>query len=299
MKRPIVVSLGEALWDLFPDARKFGGAPANFACHSVILGANIALVTAVGDDQRGREAIAILEQHEIDTRLIQVVAEAPTGSVGVEIDESGSPTFTIHEGSAWDQIRWSDELGLRLKEADAVYFGTLSQRDEVTKATIRRVVEQAKADDVPRLLDVNLRSPFFDAELVRESVKLASILKLSQEEFGEVCAAFEIESTGADEHPETSLRELLGVGDLDMVVMTCGADGAILVTPDSVLQQAGIPTKVVDAVGAGDAFAAAFLLGILRNEPLDQTLMKACRIAAATCAHPGAIPDPGTADRED
>lgn len=288
MKKNKIVALGEVLWDLFPDGERFGGAPANFACHAAILGAEVSMVSAVGDDRHGRGAIDILRESGIDISLLQVIPNAPTGTVGVVLDSAGKPTFTIHEGSAWDRIAWNEELESRVEASDAVYFGTLGQRSEVSRNTIRRCVETARAAGVPRVVDINLRPPFFDSAMIRESIQLASILKLSDDELSEVCVACDIQPHG---QPDTLLRQLVDARHLDLVVMTRGAKGAVLATSDEVIEQPGIPTIVRDTVGAGDSFTAAFLLGLLRGEPHQQNLFTACSIAAAVCSHSGAVPD--------
>ncbi|HIE95585.1 MAG: carbohydrate kinase [Fuerstiella sp.] len=287
MKRPAIISLGEVLWDLFPDGEQFGGASANFACHAAISGGDVTMVSAVGADRHGRLAVDILQGYGIDVSLIQVVPDAATGTVSVELDADGSPTFTIHEGSAWDRLGWSGQLEARVLAADAVYFGTLGQRSEASRLTIRQCIKAASATGIPRVLDINLRPPFFDSELIRESVQHASILKLSEEELPEVCTACGIE---IGDPPDAQLRQLLNMNNLHLVVMTRGAEGAVLATADGILLHPGIPTAVRDTVGAGDAFTAAFLLGVLRDEPHDKLLHKACVIAAATCAHSGAVP---------
>ena len=287
MKHPTIFSLGEVLWDLFPDGERFGGAPANFACHAAIQGADVTMLSAVGDDQHGRDGIDILSAYGIDVSLMQIISKTPTGTVGVEVDVDGKPTFVIHQGLAWDNLTWNDAIASRIATVDAVYFGTLGQRDPVSRATIRRVVETAALAGIPRILDVNLRTPFFDAEMIRNSVQLASILKLSDDELVEVCSACNISKT---DQPEGNLRGLLEFGNLDMVILTCGKAGAVLVTPDDTVTQNGISTNVIDTVGAGDAFTAAFLVGELRGDPRGQNLRKSCEVAAATCAHSGAVP---------
>ena len=287
MKRPTIISLGEVLWDLFPDGQRFGGAQANFACHAAIQGAAVTMVSAVGDDQHGHDAIGILSAYGIDVSLVQIIPDAPTGTVGVALDNNGKPTFTIHQGSAWDRIIWNDALTSRITTVDAVFFGTLGQRSAVSRATIRRAVKAALAKGIPRVLDINLRPPFFDAEMIRDSVQLASILKLSDDELVEVCSACSISET---DQPEGDLRGLLEFGSLDMVVLTRGKDGAVLVTPDDTFTQNGISVNVIDTVGAGDSFTAAFLIGELRGESRKQNLRRSCEIAAATCAHSGAVP---------
>jgi len=288
MKRPTILSLGEVLWDLFPDGERFGGAPANFACHAAIQGADVTMLSAVGDDQNGHDAIGILSAYGVDVSLIQIIPDAPTGTVGVALDNNGKPTFVIHQGSAWDHLVWNDAIGSRIATADAVYFGTLGQRSAVSRATIRRTVKAALAKGIPRVLDINLRPPFFDAEMIRDSVQLASILKLSDDELVEVCSACSISETSRQ---DVMLQGLLEFGNLDIVVLTRGKDGAVLVTPDDTVTQNGISTNVNDTVGAGDSFTAAFLIGELRGESRKQNLRKSCEIAAATCAHSGAVPE--------
>lgn len=246
MNRFKIISLGEVLWDVFPDGEQFGGAPANFACHAAIAGADVSIVSAVGDDDRGHKATAILEENRIDVSLLQVVPDAETGTVGVDLDDEGRPTFTIHEDAAWDRIAWTGELESRIGEADAIYFGTLGQRGKVSRDTIRRAVKAAEAAGVPRVLDINLRRPFFDSELIRESVEHTSIVKLSDEELGEVCAACGVSTS---DEPETLLCRLRTAANLDLAVMTLGAEGAVLATPQGTVRQPGIPTDVRDTVG--------------------------------------------------
>jgi fructokinase len=287
MNRPSIISLGEVLWDLFPSGERFGGAPANFACHAAVQGADVSMISAVGADRYGQQAIDVLRGYGVDASLVQIVAEAATGAVGIELDNHGKPSFTIDEDSAWDQIDWSDEFSTRIASADAVYFGTLGQRSEVSRATIQRAVRLAALANTPRVLDVNLRSPFFHADVIRESVHLASILKLSDEELDEACAALEIAS---ESQPEAMLHRLLEAGGLDMIVMTRGANGAVLITADGALNQEGVTTEVIDTVGAGDAFMATFLIGELQEHPSSDNLRRACQVAAATCAHSGAVP---------
>ena len=288
MKQPTILSLGEMLWDLFPDGERFGGAPANFACHAAVQGADVTMLSAVGDDEYGRDGTDILSAYGIDVSLMQIIPETPTGTVSVEVDADGKPTFVIHQGSAWDNLPWNDAIASRIATVDAVYFGTLGQRDLVSRATIHRVVETASLAGIPRILDVNLRTPFFDAEMIRNSVQLASILKLSDDELVEVCSACNISKTS---RPNVMLQGLLEFGSLDMVVLTRGENGAVLVTHEGTITQDGINRNVIDTVGAGDAFTAAFLVGELRGDPHDQNLRNSCEVAAATCTHSGAIPE--------
>lgn len=285
MNPPAILSCGEVLWDLFPDGPRFGGAPANFACHAARLGAQVSLLSAVGDDTRGHEAIAILQGFGIAPSLIRVIADAPTGAVGVTVDAAGKPSFEIREGAAWDQITWTPELATRLDTVDAVYFGTLGQRSAMSRSSIQQALQVAAARGIPRVLDVNLRRPFFDAALVRESIGRATVLKLSDDELGDVAAACGLSHV---DNPIDLLRSLLTREKLDLAVMTRGAAGALLVSITEVVDQPGIPTVVCDTVGAGDAFTAALVVGLLRRNPLPTIARRACEVAAAVCAQHGA-----------
>lgn len=285
-KRPAIISLGEVLWDLFPDGERFGGAPANFACHAALAGGDVKMVSAVGNDSHGSEAIRILSSYGIDTSLMQVSHDAPTGSVSVQLDDAGKPEYQIRENTAWDRIGWSDPIGLAVEACDAVYFGTLGQRSDVSRQTIRRCVELAREAGIRRILDVNLRVPFFDDELIRESVALASVLKLSDEELIPVASACGLNT----KDDEQLLNAILDKYSLELLVMTQGADGAVLVSKNETIHQPGIPTKVRDTVGAGDSFAATLALGLLNEEDFVPLLKKSCEVAASICGISGAVP---------
>lgn len=286
-RKPRILSCGEVLWDLFPEGARFGGAPANFACHAALLGGDVTMLSAVGNDGRGDEALTILQGFGVETSLVQRILDEPTGSVGVSVDSAGKPSFEIHAGSAWDLIDWTDALEAKVSEVDAIYFGTLGQRGAVSRATIRRAMGLARERGMFRVLDVNLRSPFYDAALIHESIAQASVLKLSDEELSEVATACGI---ALDTKPEATLRSLLTRFGLHLVVMTRGAEGALFVSPNGIIDQPGIPTTVVDTVGAGDSFTAAFVLGILRGDAPEVILQKACEIASAVCSQSGAVP---------
>lgn len=287
MIKPRILSCGEVLWDLFPEGDRFGGAPANFACHAAILGGEVFMLSAVGNDPRGDEALSILQGFGVDTSLVRYIMQAPTGSVGVSLDAAGKPSFEIYVGSAWNHLTWTDELEALIPAMDAVYFGTLGQRGEVSRATIRRALSLAKERGILRLLDVNLRQPFYDEALIRESIAMASVLKLSDDELPEVAAACGIP---AAKKPEEMLRALRDQFALDSVVMTRGSEGALMVSAEGAVPQPGIPTSVVDTVGAGDSFTAVLVLGLLCDKAHQDILRKACETASAVCAQPGAVP---------
>ena len=284
---PNIVSIGEVLWDVFPDRSCFGGAPANFACHAAIQGAHVSVVSAVGADQYGRDAINTLRRFNIDVQCVDTVEDAPTGIVHVEVDSAGKPNFIIHENSAWDCIALTPQMESLAGAADALYFGTLGQRSKLSRTTISRAIEIARTTNALRLVDINLRQPFYNRDIIRQSLGFANLLKLSNEELSIILSACDI---AADQSLEKRLFHLRDRYNLDLIAMTCGAEGALLVTPDTVLSQRAIPTTLKDTVGAGDSFAAAFLLGVLLGDSYDQILKKACEVAAATCSHIGAVP---------
>lgn len=287
MSPPAILSCGEVLWDLFPTGPRFGGAPANFACHAALLGAKVSLLSAVGDDAPGGEARAILELFGVDVSLIRRVPAAPTGAVGVTVDAAGKPSFDIRGDAAWDQIAWTPPLAAHLAVVDAIYFGTLGQRSALSRATIQQALRAASARGIPRVLDVNLRRPHFDAALIRESIGQSTILKLSDDELHEVAAACGITR---EANLVATLRTLLARNRLELVALTRGSAGALLVSTTEVFDQAGIPTVVCDTVGAGDAFTAALVVGWLRRDPLPTLACRACEIAAAVCGQLGAVP---------
>ena len=288
MKRSTIISLGEVLWDLFPDGERFGGAPANFACHAAIQGADVTMFSAVGDDKNGHDAMGILSAYGIDVSLMQVIPDAPTGTVGVALDNNGKPTFTIHQGSAWDRLVWNDAMASRITTADASLLRDVGATRCCLESYDSSCRRGGRHEGIPCILDINLRPPFFDAEMIRDSVQLASILKLSDDELVEVCSACSISETSRS---NVMLQGLLEFGNLDIVVLTRGKDGAMLITPDDTVTQNGISANVIDTVGAGDSFTASFLIGELRGEPRKQNLQRSCEIAAATCAHSGAVPE--------
>ena len=287
MKKPRIISFGEVLWDLFPDGGRFGGAPANFACHAALQGAEVTICTAVGDDSYGDDAIRILSEYDIDVSLVQTVATAPTGTASVNLDDEGKPSFLFQDNSAWDQLQWTDDIATKILSADAICFGTLGQRSEMARQTTQRALEVAGRAKIPRVVDINLRPPFFDAKIIRESIQLASILKMSAEEVETVCAVFEIDLR---QGLEAALRCLMELGQLKMILVTRGSEGALLLTTDDFSVQAGIPTEVIDTVGAGDAFTSAFLIRELQGSARSQTLLESCIFAAEVCSHAGAVP---------
>jgi fructokinase len=286
--RPIVVALGEILWDVFPDGPKFGGAPANFACTTAELAGNAAdiyIVGAVGPDALGRQAVELLASHGVDTTYVQL-ADYPTGQVNVTLDHAGKPTFEIAENIAWDHVDWSNELDQLAKRADAVCFGTLAQRSPTSRDTIRRFV-QATRPDCLRILDINLRSPFWSDDVIRESLELATVLKLNDAELPVLARMLNLSDNDDDQ-----LSSLLSRFDLKAMAFTRGADGATLLsTTGERSDLPAQPVKIVDTVGAGDAYTAALAIGLLDGAPLERINAWGNQVAAFVCSQSGGTPN--------
>jgi fructokinase len=283
-KRFTVVGLGEVLWDVFPDGPRFGGAPANFACHAAMLGADAFMVSQVGTDELGDRAIVELSEHGVHTDAMGRTADSPTGTVQVALDAAGKPTFTIADNVAWDAIPWSFALASLAGRADAVCFGTLAQRHEASRQTIRQFLN-GTGPECLRIFDVNLRPPFFDAEIVRVSLPLANVLKLNDEELPIIAAMLNVTGNEIELLTEIRSRYLLR-----LVALTKGARGAMLLSDAGTWEGAAPPVQVRDTVGAGDAFTAAMTMGLLRGDDLETIGRHACEVAAFVCTQAGAVP---------
>ena len=235
----------------------------------------------------GEKPFTGLPKHGVCTEQVQVLKDYPTGVVHVELNEGGLPTFRIEDNSAWDHWQWNEKIKQKVKTADALYFGTLGQRGVLSKQSIIKALKIAIDRGVPRILDINLRFPFYNSSLIRNSVELCSVLKLSDEELIEVMKACDI---SLDISIEMSLKNLRAKYGLDLVVMTKGCDGALLVSADDIVSQPGFKTDVVDTVGAGDSFTASMTLGLLEKKEYAEILSDACKVAANVCSHRGAVP---------
>jgi len=281
---PLVVGLGEILWDVFPEGPRFGGAPANFACHAAALGARAQMVSAVGNDQLGEQALAELHQRRVETEAVQRHSHHPTGTVTVSLDSQGHASYEFAADTAWDSLVWCDDLADRAARAAAVCFGTLGQRSPVSRDTIQRFVA-ATPSQALRIFDVNLRPPFYEDSVIRESLKLANVLKLNAHELPVVARA-----VGFSGQAIELMHRLAERFDLRAVALTLGPQGALLIRGTEVTHEPGVQTRVVDTVGAGDAFAAALALGLLNNRELECINRHACRVAAFVCSQSGATP---------
>jgi len=278
-----LVGLGEALWDLLPDGRQMGGAPANFACHAHALGAEAHLISRVGNDELGREIIARLDTLGVGTDGIAVDALHPTGTVSVELD-GGQPRYLIHEDVAWDFIEATPAALAAVSAADAVCFGTLAQRREPSRSTILSLVSAAPPAAL-RILDVNLRQNYYSSRLINESLAFANVLKLNDTELPQLAAFLDL---SGDERSQ--IRQLAERNLLRAVACTRGKRGSLLYSDGRWSEHPGLPANVVDTVGAGDSFTAVLTLGLLAGWELDRINAVANEVAAHVCSQPGATP---------
>jgi fructokinase len=284
--RKTIIGLGELLWDLLPSGERLGGAPANFAVMAARLGNHGVIASALGADARGEQALRQLSGFPIDLSFVQTISGQPTGTVGVEFHD-GEPYYVIHKPAAWDFLEWTPEWQELAAQADAVCFSTLGQREPASRKTIRQFLAATSSECV-RVCDVNLRPPFFSAEVIAESLEQATIFKLNEAEVPQVLAML---GGKAESDLQAAARWFLGKYPLQLVAITLGAEGSLLVTRDSSHRRLGIAGNVVDTVGAGDAFTAALVDAYLRGAGL-ATMNEAGNCWGSWIAsHRGAMPE--------
>lgn len=278
------VGLGEVLWDILPNGRLLGGAPANFAYHTAALGADAHVVSRVGHDDAGRELLASLRRLGLGTEAIEIDPSAPTGTVTVGFGADGHPVYTIHETVAWDYLAGAAAGRSVAANADAICFGTLAQRNPAARAAIRRLLGFTRPESL-RILDVNLRQHYYSADLIAESLQLANILKVNETELPKLREMFALPG---DERAQ--IGELARRFRLRAVAYTRGGRGSLLHADGAWAEAPARPVKVADTVGAGDSFTAAFALGLLAGWPLPLILKRATGVATYVCSQPGATP---------
>jgi len=285
-KKYCIVGLGEILWDLLPNGKQLGGAPSNFAYCSKLLGDRGVAASRLGNDTLGKEAVQKLAGLGVETSFIQADGAHPTGTVKVSVDSRGEPAFEIIGPVAWDFLEWETSWQSLAKQADAVCFGTLAQRAPGSRETIRKFLGNVRPGAV-RIFDVNLRQSFYSKEILAQSLRLAEILKLNHEELPRVAKLLELPE---NEGEEVTARRLLQAHGLRLVCMTRGGRGSILVSENGFDEHAGFPVRVVDTVGAGDAFTAALAHHFLRGASFARMNEAANRMGAWVASQAGATP---------
>ncbi len=277
-----VVGLGEVLWDLLPEGRRLGGAPANFAFHASQFGFPTRVVSAVGPDDLGREIIAQLDARFIGGGIATV--PYPTGTVAVSLDAQGSPSYDIRHDVAWESIPFSQALQDLARQTRAVCFGSLAQRGPVSRATINAFI-----DALPRgslvVFDVNLRAGAHAADFL-PSMSRCDILKINEDEFRDIQSLPQFHSDDFD----ISCSKILSILHPQILIVTCGAEGSYVLTSNSSSFLPSLHVNVADTVGAGDSFTAAFVASLLRGRSLSEAHERAVAVSAYVCSQPGAMP---------
>ena len=282
----IIVGMGEALWDVLPEGKKIGGAPANFAYHVSQFGFDSRVVSAVGNDALGDEILEVFKEKQLKHQL-QVV-NYPTGTVQVTLDSAGIPLYEIKEGVAWDNIPFTDDLKRLALSTRAFCFGSLAQRNEVSRTSINRFLDtMPDGDEKLKIFDINLRQGFYTKEIIRESCQRCNVLKINDEELVAISRMFG--------YPGIDLQDkcwiLLAKYNLKMLILTCGTNGSYVFTPGVVSFQETPRVPVADTVGAGDSFTAAFCASLLKGKSVPEAHKLAVEVSAYVCTQSGAMPE--------
>ena len=285
MNQSIVIGMGEALWDVLPEGKKLGGAPANFAYHVSQFGLPSCVVSAVGDDKLGAEILDNFREKKLD-HLVETVPY-PTGTVQVELDAEGVPRYEIKEGVAWDNIPYTRALDELARHTRAVCFGSLAQRSIVSRTTINRFLDaMPDGEGQLKIFDINLRQNFYTKEVLCQSMQRCNVLKINDEELVTISRMFG--------YPGIDLQDkcwiLLGKYNLKMLILTCGVNGSYVFSPGRVSFQETPRVEVADTVGAGDSFTAAFVSALLRGMSVEDAHRLAVLTSAYVCTQNGAMP---------
>jgi len=285
MNSPLVVGIGELLWDIFPDGKKMGGAPANVIYHAIQTGCTGYVISSVGNDDLGKSLLSEMVKRNINDAYVGISDLYPTGTVTVKLDKRGIPAYTINEHVAWDYIRIDNKNLKLVKEADAICFGSLAQRNETSRNTIVSLLNNS-SDDALKVFDLNLRQDYYNHSVINQSLEICNVLKLNEDELEELTAIFELSGT-----VDNRLKHFSEKYDIDLIALTKGAGSSILFTPE---KQSELPSPyidIADTVGAGDCFTAMIIAGLLKEMPLDTIHKMAVDLSAWVCSRKGATPE--------
>ncbi len=285
MNKPLVIGMGEALWDVLPEGRKIGGAPANFAFHAGQAGMDARVVSAVGRDALGDETLLTLQQKGLNTDAVARV-DFPTGVVQVTLSEGGIPQYDICEGVAWDNIPFTPALDELARNAQAVCWGSLAQRSEVSRNCIYRFLDAMPSEQGRlKVFDINLRQHFYSIDVIEASCQRANVLKINEEELVIVSELLRLGTPLV----EQQCRLLMERFSLDMLVLTCGSNGSYIFTPVETSFRVTPLVQVADTVGAGDSFTATLVADLLKGAPVGVAHEHAVQLAAYVCTQQGAM----------
>lgn len=280
--KKIVVGLGEILWDVFPDKSILGGAPANFAYNAGQLGHETYIVSAIGKDELGEGIKNLLKEKGLKHIIEEV--DYPTGTVSITLDSQGVPNYTIHENVAWDNMPYTSTMEELARKADAVCFGTLSQRSAVSKESVRKFLKAMPKDSL-KIFDINLRQNFYTKEIVDESLQLATSLKINEDEVKAISVLYSLK----EKSEEGVCKYLLNKYDLELVILTKGTDGSHIFTQQETSYQPTLKIEVADTVGAGDSFTAAFAASYMNGDKITEAHKLATEVSAYVCTQYGGM----------
>lgn len=285
MNENYVVGIGEVLWDVLPEGKKLGGAPANFACHVSRFGLNGLVISAAGKDKLGDEIINVFNQKRLEYQLEKT--DFPTGTVEVTLDNAGVPQYDIKENVAWDNIPFTEGIRQIASRTQAVCFGSLAQRSQNSRRSINAFLDSMPdSEDSLKVFDINLRQNFYSEEIVRESLSKCNILKINDEELLIVKDLLSLRGRSQEE----LCNELMALGNLRMLILTCGTKGSMVFSQEGI-SVLGTPTvQVADTVGAGDSFTAAFISSLIKGKTVREAHQTAVNVSAYVCTQQGAMP---------
>ena len=266
--------IGEILWDTFPDKKVWGGAPANFIFHTAEFGADATAFSAIGQDDLGTELLSVVAETGINLVAERLIY--PTGKVDVCVNSEGVANYQFNEDCAWDHLPLTSELMTLSQEADLIAFGTLAQRNEISKKTIHKALE-LKKDSCKVLFDINLRADFYNKEIIEKSLNYTDILKLNEEEIVILQDLLGL-----------SIQQIIDTYKLELVISTLGSEGSCIMTNSHSFEYPAVKCKVIDTVGAGDSFTASFIINYLQGMDIPEAQKLASKVAAYVCEHKGA-----------
>lgn len=291
MNNNIVVGIGEALWDCLPEGRKIGGAPANFAYHVSQFGHKGYAISAIGKDELGSEIVDVLNTKGVSHHLD--VVDYPTGTVQVQLDKNGVPQYDIKCDVAWDNIPYSDELNILAASARAVCFGSLAQRNAVSRETIHRFIKAMPQSSL-KIFDINLRLSFYTKEIIEDSFHMCDILKINDEELiivSKLLNGTECPEDMSGDDVRNICYEIIRKYDLKMLILTCGTNGSYVFSADGGYSFQPTPrVTVADTVGAGDSFTGSFIASLLSGKSVEEAHKMAVKVSAFVCTQNGAMP---------
>jgi len=280
-----IAGIGEVLWDVFGEQKAFGGAPANFACYCNAFGAEAYVISCMGNDKPGREGLDFLVSHGVNISGIVISEAFETGIVNVELDAEGKPEYEIRKNVAWDNIPFTKEMEEIAKKMDVVCFGSLSQRNIISKTSIEKFLDVTSPECL-RMFDINIRENYYSDDIILSSLKRANALKINDDELPLLAKLLGI--SGSDEE---QVNAILKQYNLKLVILTCGAKGALMVSENELsFEAAPKPQSIISTVGAGDSFTAAAIVGYLQYKKLSEINKHANAVASYVCTQTGAVP---------